>query len=63
MKVIKPDLPDFSNDRPPQLDLGIYESWVRRGATARTRASMRDEEIIADFMNNEGRMGETRYNG
>jgi hypothetical protein len=42
------------------VDLGVFESWVRGDAATRTRAAMTDEEIVADFMNKEGRMKEFR---
>lgn len=55
MKIIELNLPDFSDHpAPPQVDLGVYESWVRGDAATRTRAAMTDEEIIADFKKNEG---------
>jgi hypothetical protein len=64
MKIIELNLPDLSDHpAPPQADLGVFESWVRGDAATRTRAAMTDEEIIADFMNNEGRMKEFRYDG
>jgi hypothetical protein len=59
MKIIELNLPDFSDHPPPpQVDLGVYESWVRGDAATRTRAAMSDEEILADFMKNEGRQTE-----
>lgn len=62
MKIIELNLPDLSDHPvPPQVDLGVFESWVRGDAATRTRAAMSDEEIIADFMNNEGRMKEFRF--
>lgn len=62
MKIIELNLPDLSDHpAPPQVDLGVFESWVRGDAATRTRAAMSDEEIIADFMNNEGRMKEFRF--
>lgn len=55
MKIIELNLPDLSNHPdPPQVDLGTYEAWVRGDAATRTRAAMSDEEIIADFLKNEG---------
>jgi hypothetical protein len=61
MKIIELNLPDLSDHpAPPQVDLGVFESWVRGDAATRTRAAMTDEEIVADFMNNEGRMKEFR---
>ncbi|MCW1883617.1 hypothetical protein OKA04_02685 [Luteolibacter flavescens] len=59
MKTIELSLPDMSDHPPPpQVDLGTFESWVRGDAATKTRASMTDEEIIADFMRNEGRQTE-----
>lgn len=59
MKIIDLKLPDFSDHPPPpQVDLGTFEAWVRGDAATRTRAAMSDEEIIADFMRNEGRQTE-----
>lgn len=64
MKIIELNLPDLSDHpAPPQVDLGVFESWVRGDAATRTRAAMTDEEVVADFMRNEGRMKEFRYDG
>lgn len=64
MKIIELNLPDLSDHpAPPQVDLGVFESWVRGDAATRTRAAMTDEEVVADFMNHESRMGEFRYDG
>lgn len=64
MKIIELNLPDLSDHpAPPQVDLGVFESWVRGDAATRTRAAMTDEEIVADFMRKEGRMKEFRYDG
>jgi hypothetical protein len=64
MKIIELNLPDLADHpAPPQVDLGVFESWVRGDAATRTRAAMTDDEIVADFMKNEGRMGEFRYDG
>ncbi len=55
MKIIELDLPDLSNHpSPPQVDLGVFEAYVMSNHAAATRAAMTDEEIIADFMKNEG---------
>jgi hypothetical protein len=55
MKIIEINLPDLSgHPAPPRMDLGTYEAWVRGDAATRTRAAMNDQEIIADFMKNEG---------
>ena len=59
MKIIELNLPDLSgHPAPPQVDLGVYEAWVRGEAATRTRAAMSDEEILADFLRNEGRQTE-----
>lgn len=59
MKIIELNLPDLSgHPAPPQVDLGVYEAWVRGDAATRTRAAMTDEEILADFLRNEGRQTE-----
>jgi hypothetical protein len=59
MKIIELNLPDLSDHPPPpQVDLGTFEAWVRGDAATKTRAAMTDEEIIADFMRNEGRQTE-----
>jgi hypothetical protein len=55
MKIIDLNLPDLSDHPPdPQVDLGVYEAWVRGDAATRSRASMTDEQIADDFMKNEG---------
>ena len=59
MKIIELNLPGLSgHPAPPQVDLGVYEAWVRGEAATRTRAAMTDEEILADFLRNEGRQTE-----
>lgn len=56
MKIIELNLPDLAeHPAPPHLDLGAYEAWVRGDSATRTRASMTGDEVIAEFMNNEGR--------
>ncbi|MBC8127681.1 MAG: hypothetical protein H8M99_11135 [Gloeobacteraceae cyanobacterium ES-bin-144] len=48
-------LPDFSDHPPPpQVDLGTYEKWVFELLACGMRPVMTDEEMIADFMKNEG---------
>jgi len=62
MKIIELNLPDLSNHPPePQVDLGVFEAWVRGDSATRTRSEMTDDEIHEHFMNNEGRMAEFRY--
>jgi hypothetical protein len=59
MKIIELNLPCLSgHPAPPQMDLGVYEAWFRGDAATRTRAAMTDEEILADFLRNEGRQTE-----
>lgn len=59
MKIIDLQFPDLSDHPPPpQVDLGTFEAWVRGDAATRARAAMTDEEVIADFMRNEGRQTE-----
>ncbi len=50
-------LPDYQIPEDGKLPLEIY-SWLVCNVWAPTRANWTDEEIIADFMNNEGRQTE-----
>ena len=44
MKLNDLNLPDLSDHPPPpQVDLGIYEAWIRGEAASRTRAAMTDD--------------------
>ncbi|GAA5483398.1 hypothetical protein [Haloferula sargassicola] len=64
MKIIELNLPDLSDHPPdPQVSLGVFEAWVRGDSATRSRAEMTDEQIQDDFMRNEGRMEEFRYQG
>jgi hypothetical protein len=59
MKVIDLNLPDLSgHPPPPQVTLDVYEKWVFEWLACGLRPVMTDEEIIADFMKNEGRQTE-----
>jgi len=59
MKIIDLNLPDLSgHPPPPQVTLDIYEKWVFEWLACGMRRPMTDEEIIADFMKNEGRQTE-----
>ena len=49
-------LPDFSDHPPPpQASLGEYEKWVFELLACGMRPVMTDEQLVADFMKNEGR--------
>lgn len=55
MRIPDFELPDLSgHPPPPQVDLGVFEAWVRGDHAASARAAMTDEEVIADFKKNEG---------
>jgi hypothetical protein len=55
MNILELELPDFSDHPPPpQASLGQYEKWVFELIACGMRPPMTDEEIIADFMRNEG---------
>jgi len=55
MKIIDLNLPDLSgHPRPPHVSLGVYEKWMFDSLAAGMRPPMTDEEIVADFMKNEG---------
>ena len=48
--------PDFTgHPPPPQVTLDVYEKWVFELLACGMRPVMTDEELIADFMRNEGR--------
>jgi hypothetical protein len=55
MNIPDLDLPDLSgHPPPPQVTLEVYEKWVFELLASGMRKEMTDEEIIADFMRNEG---------
>ena len=55
MNILDLELPDFSgHPPPPQVTLGVYERWVFELLASGMRPVMTDEEMIADFMRNEG---------
>lgn len=59
MNVLDLVLPDLSDHPPPpQVTLDVYEKWVFELLACGMRPVMTDEEIIADFMCNEGRQTE-----
>lgn len=60
--LVREHFPDFPVDKADRLPLDIY-GWLVFNVWAPTRANWTDEQVIADFMNNEGRMGEFRYDG
>ena len=55
MNILDLEFPDFSDHPPPpQVTLGVYEKWVFELLASGMRPIMTDQEIIADFMRNEG---------
>ena len=59
MKIIDLNLPDLSDHPPPpQVALDVYEKWVFEILANGMRPAMTHEELIADFMKNEGRQTE-----
>lgn len=59
MNVIDLEFGDFSNHPPPpQVGLDVYEKWVFELLACGMRPIMSDEELLADFMQNEGRQTE-----
>jgi hypothetical protein len=55
MNILDLNLPDLSDHPPPpQASLGEYEKWVFELLACGMRPAMTDEQIIADFMKNEG---------
>ena len=55
MNIIDLNLPDLSNHPPPpQVGLDVYEKWVFELLACGMRPVMTDEQLIADFMKNEG---------
>ena len=60
--LVKEHFPNFPIDEADRLPLDIF-GWLVFNVWAPTRANWTDEQVIADFMNNEGRMGEFRFDG
>lgn len=61
MNVIDLDLPDFSDHPPPpKLNFEQYQRWICEAIVPMLarEGKMTDEELIADFMRNEGRQTE-----
>jgi hypothetical protein len=56
MNVVDLEFPDLAgHPPPPQVTLDVYEKWVFELLACGMRPVMTDEELIADFMRNEGR--------
>ncbi|GAA5126955.1 hypothetical protein JIN84_09610 [Luteolibacter yonseiensis] len=59
MNALDLEFGDFSDHPPPpQVTLDIYEKWVFEFLASGMRRPMTDEELLADFMRNEGRQTE-----
>jgi len=59
MNILDLEFPDFSDHPPPpQVNLAVYERWVFELLASGMRPVMTDEEMVADFMRNEGRQTE-----
>lgn len=55
MKIVDLNLPDLSDHSPPpQVSLDVYEKWVFEWLACGLRPSMSDEQMLAEFMKNEG---------
>lgn len=55
MKVIDLNLPDFSDHPPPpQLTLDVYEKWVLEMYAKSKYPTMSREEMLEEWMRNEG---------
>jgi predicted amidophosphoribosyltransferase len=55
MNVIDLDLPDFSDHPPPpRLTLAQYENWVLEIYAKSKYPKMSNEEMLAEWMRNEG---------
>lgn len=54
--------PDFPRDTANSVPSEIYE-WLVCNVSARDRANWTDKQIHDDFMNNEGRMEQFRFDG
>ena len=59
MNILNLNLQGLSDHPPPpQASLGAYEKWIFELLACGLRPVMTDEQIIADFMKNEGRQTE-----
>lgn len=54
MKIIDLNLPDLSNHPPPHVSLDVYEKWVFEWIKCSRAHPMTNEELLADFLRNEG---------
>lgn len=66
MSMIDIDLPDLScHPKAPRLTFEQYQRWVCEeiGPELAAAGEMTPEKLRKDFMNNEGRMDEFRYDG
>lgn len=61
-EAVRKYFPDYPVDSTDRLPLDIY-GWLVCNVWAKERANWTPEQIREDFMNNEGRMGEFRYDG
>lgn len=49
-------LPEHQKPEPPPFEIDLNDPWITE--VRKRRGIMTDEEMIADFMNNEGRQTE-----
>ncbi|NQX02384.1 hypothetical protein HQ447_17135 [bacterium] len=55
MNILDLEFPDFSDHPPPpQVTLGVYEKWVFELLANGMRPTMSHEEMLAEWMCNEG---------
>jgi hypothetical protein len=55
MNILDLEFPDFSDHPPPpQVSLDVYEKWVFELLDSGMRRPMSDEEMLAEWMRNEG---------
>jgi hypothetical protein len=55
MNILDLEFPDFSDHPPPpQVSLDVYEKWVFELLASGMRRPMSDEEMLAEWMRNEG---------
>ena len=55
MNILDLEFPDFSDHPPPpQVSLGVYEKWVFELLASGMRRPMSHEEMLAEWMRNEG---------
>ncbi|WP_193213212.1 hypothetical protein [Luteolibacter marinus] len=66
MNTLDLKLPDFSgHPRPPRMTFEEYQRWICEEIVPELarRGEMTTEKLREDFMQNEGRMTEFRYDG